>query len=102
MTDWARDVLMSGKLRDRISEVIGILIDEEIPNFVQEDNTIIMWAIYYAKCSKAQKRKLIIRHLDYENYSPALEVASRLGIGEISKELLQHYRGLLKRRDDVV
>ncbi len=102
VSNWARNVLKSGELRDRISEIIGILIEEEVPSFVQEDNTTIMWAIYYSKCSKTQKRKLILEHLDYENYLPAIVVANRLEIGEISKDLLQHYRGLLVRRDDIV
>ncbi|MGG6312404.1 hypothetical protein [Paenibacillus macerans] len=102
VTDWAHDVLMSGKLRSRISEIVGFLIDEKVPDFVKEDNTTIMWAIYYSKCSKAKKRKLLLKHLDYENYLMALEVANRLDIGEVSYELLKHYRGLSLSNVDVV
>lgn len=102
ITDWARKVLDSSELQNRMSEVIGILINEDIPEDIDCDNETLIWSIYYSKCTKSQKKKMILKYLDYEEYSPAIDVAYRLGIEEISKTLLKHYRGLLKSSNVVV
>ncbi len=44
---WATEIYKSGELRDRKSEIIGILIGENIPAFVKESSSSIIWAIYY-------------------------------------------------------
>ncbi|WP_028540278.1 hypothetical protein [Paenibacillus sp. J14] len=100
--DWAQNVYKERQLQERISEVIGILIEDEVPEYINVNNRILMWAIYYSKVSLPNKRKMILKHLDYHDYSPAIEVAKRLGFGEISSEILNYYYGLLNRRDDVV
>lgn len=92
IAEWAREVLQAGKLKDRTSELAGILIEDEIPEDIEMSQHDLMWAIYYSKSSKNTKRDLILKHLDYENYDAAMEVAEQLGIGKISKELLRHYR----------
>lgn len=98
--EWARKVLITDELQNRKAEVAAILINEHIPEDIELDQPTLMWAIYYSKCTKAQKRKLINKHLDYENYSVALDVATRLEIEEVSKKLLKHYRRLLVNSDD--
>lgn len=102
ISNWARETLSKGELQSRISELFGVLIEDNVPiDIIVENNSALMWAIYYCKCKKNKKRELILQHIDYQNYSAALEVADRLGFGEVSMELLKHFRGLLKRRDAV-
>lgn len=94
--DWAKLVYEEGSLNNRLSEVIGILINDDIPKYIKVDIDVIMWAIYYSKCPKAKKEELILKYLDYQNYSSSLEVAERLGLGSVSSELLEYYKDLLK------
>ncbi|WP_348623208.1 hypothetical protein ABFT51_19300 [Paenibacillus peoriae] len=102
ITNWARQIVNERKLQERVSEVIGILIEDGIPENIKASNKNLMWAIYYSKVSEDEKRKLILKHLDYKDYSCAIDVAMRLGISEVSQELLSHYCGLLKEENDVV
>ncbi|WP_127580503.1 hypothetical protein [Paenibacillus koleovorans] len=102
VSDWAREVYLSGKLPDRLPEVLGLVIEEEVPDYVQVDNATLMWAIYHTRCSKGQKRKLILKHLDYEHYAAAVEVARKLNVEEVSKELARYYKDLLVKETDVV
>ncbi len=96
ITDWATYVYKNDIISDRLSEVIGIIIDDEdIPDYIKVDIDTLMWAIYYSKCTKAEKRKLILKYLDYEDYSSALEVAARLELSNISKELLSYYKKMI-------
>lgn len=74
LTDWARQIYEEGKLQNRASEVIGILIEEDIPENLRVNNRTLMWAIYYSKVSENKKRKLILKYLDYQDYSTALDI----------------------------
>ncbi len=97
ITDWATAVYKNNKLTDRLSEIIGILIDEDIPAFIKVSNNTLVWAIYYSKCSNAKKEELILKYMNYEDYSSSIEVADRLGLSSISRELLNYYKTLLKQ-----
>lgn len=95
ITSWALNMFAENKLQNRMAEVIGLLIEDDLPELIDPistENEIIMWAIYHSHCSRNKKRKLILKYMNYENYLPALEVASKLGIGKISNELLKYYQ----------
>lgn len=76
---WAADVYKRGELRHRKSEVIGLLITDHIPSFVREDNnTSIIWAIYYARTSDEIKQQLLMKYFSFESLDAILEVCIRL------------------------
>jgi hypothetical protein len=92
ISEWANFIYYNGKLNSRLSEIISVLIDIDIPEYVEDSTDQIMWAIYYSKCSNSIKKDLIIKHLNYEEYVSSLEVSKRLNISEISLKLLSHYK----------
>ncbi|MDA8335424.1 MAG: hypothetical protein M0Z41_10635 [Peptococcaceae bacterium] len=96
ITEWATVVYKNEMMTHRLSEVVGILIDGDLPNFIKVDIDTLMWAIYYSKCSVKNKEKLILKYLNYDDYSSALQVAHKLGLGSVSNELLGYYKGKLR------
>ncbi|TKJ30496.1 MAG: hypothetical protein CEE40_04675 [Chloroflexi bacterium B3_Chlor] len=79
ITDWAAKVWEAGEFRDRRSQVIGLLISDDIPPFVGEtDNTAIIWAIYYARVTDEVKRQLLMKHFSFDGIDALLEVCNRL------------------------
>ncbi len=94
ITDWATLVYKQDIISDRSAEIIGCLIDDDIPDFITEDNDILMRAIFYSRCSKIRKEELILKYMDYNNYSSAIKIANWLNLNSISKELLRYYKNL--------
>ena len=80
---WATEIYQSGKLRDRKSEIIGILIGENIPAFVRESSNSIIWAIYYSKVPDEIKQKLLIENCTMESIEPLWKVAIRLKLSRV-------------------
>lgn len=101
ITEWAEEIYLSGDCPDRLSEVIALTIQNDIPDYVSENSDIISWAIYYSKCPIEKKEELLIKYIDYENYHSALECAERLNIPSIVGLLMDHYKAML-RNDDVL
>ncbi len=80
---WATEIYQSGKLRDRKSEIIGILIGENIPAYVRESSSSIIWAIYYSKVPDEIKQKLLIENCTMESIEPLWKVAIRLKLSRV-------------------
>ena len=80
---WAREIYQSGKLGDRKSEVIGILIGENIPPFIIESGSSIIWAIYYSKVSDEIKQKLLMENFSIESIESLWKVAIRLKLPKV-------------------
>jgi hypothetical protein len=92
--NWAQRVYLNGELRGRLSEVIAILVTNDIPEFVDTNNTdVIIWAIYYAKCSDVTKQNLIREYTNLDVIDTTLEVAMRLGYPSIIEYILTKYVG---------
>ena len=92
--DWAQRVYFNGELRVRLSEVIAILVTDDISEFVDTRNTdVIIWAIYYAKCSDVTKQNLIRKYTNLDAIDTTLEVAMRLGYPSIIEYLLVRHIG---------
>jgi hypothetical protein len=83
LIQWATEIYKSGKLSERKSEIIGILIGENIPAFIQESGSSIIWAIYYAKGSNEIKQNLLIENFRIESIDQIWVVAIRLKLSKV-------------------
>jgi hypothetical protein len=99
ITEWAKEIYLSGNCPDRLSEVIALTIQYDLPEYVSEKSNVISWAIYYSKCSIEKKEELLVKYLDYENYHSALECAERLNIPSIVGLVIDHYKSMLQSDD---
>jgi predicted nucleotidyltransferase len=92
---WAAKVYLKRELISRNSELIGILIEEDIPGFVDtSDTSEVIWGIYYAKCSEKIKYQLIIKYMDMVSVKEVVKVAIRLSCSEIIEKLLDKSKSL--------
>ncbi len=91
ISKWAERVYKNGDLLTRQSEVIAILISDEVPNYISVNSDVLMWAIYHSKSDTTTKEQLILSHLDFAEYAGALEVAQRLHFSSVASTLLSHY-----------
>jgi hypothetical protein len=81
---------LSNNLLDRESEIIAILIDKDIPGFVDKHNIkTIMWAIYYARISDHTKQRLIKKYYNADGYEASVEVAKRLQYPSVLEFILE-------------
>jgi hypothetical protein len=77
--DWFEISNSKKSLLKRESEIIAILIDKDIPSFVDKRNTdTIMWAIYYAQIPDNTKQRLMKKHYKFDSFEAAVEVSTRL------------------------
>lgn len=96
--NWAENVYKNGELLNRQSEVISILIsDNVVPDYVSVSSSTLMWAIFYSKCDERKKEELMLNHLDFKDYNAALKVAERLNIPSLANNLLNHYKELASK-----
>lgn len=91
---WAEQVYKNNKLQDRISEVIGLLIDEDIPTYVSERGNELIWAIYYSLCSDI-KQELLKKYYTQEVLETVLMVSSRLKFPEVMEFILESLNGVV-------
>lgn len=80
---WAETIYKQDLLPRRRSEVVALLIDNHIPKFVQEDNEVIIWAIYYSRISDDKKQRLLIERFTTESMEPLWEISLRLRYGNV-------------------
>ncbi|MEM5777815.1 MAG: hypothetical protein QXJ06_05245 [Candidatus Aenigmatarchaeota archaeon] len=91
--DWARSVYLNKELRNRTSEVIALLIEQDIPSFVKESNPqILIWAIYYARINRKRKQELLKKY-GFKSVRTTIDVCTRLGYPAVIEFLLQRLRG---------
>jgi hypothetical protein len=76
---WAFDCYQNSRLPDRKSEILALLIDEDIPDFVQQEPPDeLAWGIFYSRSSKARKVQLISALVDRMTSPVLLDLAKRL------------------------
>jgi hypothetical protein len=78
ISQWATEIYHSGKIRDRISEVVALLIDENIPPYVKENQNTIVWSIYYARISDSTKKRHLMDNFSKESADSLWKIATRL------------------------
>ena len=77
-TEWAKGVYQQGQLRGRRAEIVSLMIDEDIPPFVTEDEDTIVWAIYYARVSDGTKQRLLMERFSVETFDSLWQVSLKL------------------------
>lgn len=81
---WATQAYLKGKYRNRLSEIMAILIREDIPNFLNNESSVsLLWAIYYSQINTAKKRQLLSKTLNSENLDTYLEICTRLSFVDL-------------------
>ncbi len=80
---WARRMLVGGQLKERESELIARLIDENARPFPNKDHDALIWAIYYSHISDVEKQELLIESFSFESLDAIWEVALRLRLREV-------------------
>lgn len=84
LRQWATSVYQNKQHSDRQSEVIALLIEEEIPSFVDTtDRSKILWAIFYAKVNTDNRKKLLMRFWDLKSLDDLVEICSRLKLPDV-------------------
>jgi hypothetical protein len=90
ITAWAKKAYRQNKLEDRKSEVVAILIENDIPSFVKNiDRKAILWSIYYAKVPDEIKLKLLKRYASVKNVDAALDISLRLGYPSVIEYMIK-------------
>ncbi len=89
ISQWAKEIYQSGKLRDRISEVVALLIVENIPPYVKENQTTIVWSVYYAKISDSTKKRLLMENFSKESADSLWKIAIRLKYPDVVQFMRQ-------------
>lgn len=92
INQWATEIYQSGKMQDRKSEIIGILIGEDIPTYVSENSSSIVWAIYYSKVPNEIKEKLLIENFSMESIKSLWDVAIRLKLSKVIEFMQKNIR----------
>lgn len=78
VTQWATEMYQKHQLRDRKAELIALLIDENIPSFIEENKNTIIWAIYYSRVPDEVKQRLLMERFSVENLESLWKVSVRL------------------------
>lgn len=95
LSDWYQ-IEIENNLLKRESELIAILIDEDIPPFVDiRDKTVIMWAIYYSQVPDVTKERLIKKYWNIEGWEAALEVSKRLNYLSVREWILENIESIV-------
>lgn len=92
ITQWSREIYQSGRLKDRNSEVIALLIDEKLPPYIKENSSTIIWSIYYSRVSDETKQKLLMENFTIESTESLWKVATRLKYSEVIEFMRQKVR----------
>jgi hypothetical protein len=60
---WALRAYTNKKLTERRSELIALLIEDDIPDAARgEKNEVLLWSVYYAKIEKQKKSVLLSKY----------------------------------------
>ena len=87
--EWAIGQYKDGCLTERISEVIGILIMTNIPEYIYSTNREVLWGVYYSRISDSEKRRLLYSLYKPDIMSDFIIICKRLGYYILIKEVLQ-------------
>ena len=83
ITQWAKGMYQQGQVRNRMAEVVALLIDDSIPSFVTENEDTIIWAIYYSRVTDEVKQRLLKERFSVESLNALWKVSVRLRYPEV-------------------
>lgn len=86
---WAKRAYRTGAFPDRRSEVIALLIEDDLPLYAKKENSkTILWAIYKARIPDNHKIALINKYSDLASVESVMKIADRIKNKEIMVCLL--------------
>jgi hypothetical protein len=87
--NWAKEMYLSGRIHDRNYELLAILINNDLPNYIgDEDSNTILWAIFKSRISIERKIKLTIKYSDLNSLESVIKISDRLETPKIVQGLL--------------
>lgn len=88
IVDWAQRALELDLFPDRKAELLGLLIESDLPEFAGEvPIDTILWAIYYSRASLVNKSRLLRSVVTEESAESALTIAMRLRLPEVVRHV---------------
>lgn len=85
---WAEHALRQKLFPERSAELLGLLIESEMPAFAAGLTTdTLLWAIYYSRTCGENKSRLLCSVMTAESAESALTIAMRLQLPEVVRKL---------------
>ncbi len=91
IAEWAESVYKANELPDREAEVIALLIQEDIPAFVNRADKVdlLLRAVSRARIPVSDKERLLIGLAKTENFNTLLDIALRLRMPPLIRYISQ-------------
>lgn len=91
---WAADVYRQHKYPARQSETIALLIEDDIPKFVDlTDLSAVLWAIYYARIDDQTKGTLLEQYFSFETIDELIKICTRKAYVDVLESVRQRLKG---------
>ena len=89
---WAADMYANGELRERLTDLLALLISDSLPPVSKEVNSAaLIWAIFRSRTRDDVKKQLLKEHA-LKAPAAALEVAMRTGWSDIVTHMIVEAR----------
>jgi hypothetical protein len=90
ISTWASYCLDNKLYVDRLSEIIGFVLDaNENLDLNHTDKNQIVWGIYYSRLGKETKEKILIELLSPETIDSIIEISERLKLYKVFENILK-------------
>lgn len=90
LVEWASAAYQGKRHQNRQSEIIGLLIDQDIPSFVDlSRRSTIIWAIFQSRTTDEIRRKLLKTYWDIGSLDDLIEVCRRLSYPDVLEYVRQ-------------
>ncbi len=91
---WAEQILSVDGLPDRRSDLLALLIDQEMPKALSSENySTIQWAIFKSRIPRENKINLLKQYSDFNSIQSIIEITDRLEAPEILHNLVEKLEG---------
>ncbi len=89
IANWAKQKYQSNALPNRTSELIGLMIKEDVPHFIDSDTKVKIWGIYYSRTCDDVKKMLLLSLYSFDIIDDFISICKRLGYFDIIEETLR-------------
>lgn len=97
---WAINCYQNNRLPNRKSEILALLIEEDIPDFLKhEPPDSLAWGIFYSRVSKVRKVQLISDLVNRMSSPVLVDLAKRLGSAVLVREGIRSMKVKIKNID---
>ncbi|MBR7987615.1 hypothetical protein LGN09_15425 [Burkholderia cenocepacia] len=88
IVDWARRALELELFPERTAELLGLLINNDLPEFASHISAeTVLWAIYYSRGNLSDKSRLLRHTVTEASAEAALTIAMRLSLPEVVRHI---------------